>query len=164
MKPTFAAASVAMADAFAGLHRDAFSDRHERAWSAAEFSALLASPGCFGLLASVGGTDAGLALVRTVADEAELLSIGVASGHRRQGVGGGLLTCAIAACAARGVGALFLEVAADNQAALGLYRSSGFGVVGRRAGYFPRGDGPAVDGLTMRADLPSDDRHGARDA
>ncbi len=152
--PLFVEAGVAMAACLAGLHRDAFSGRRERAWSAAEFVGLLSSPGCFAIAARADDGDAGFALARVVLDEAELLTIGVASAHRRRGVASGLLARAMAACATRGAAMLFLEVAADNDAALGLYRASGFHVVGRRVGYFP-GQSSPIDGLTMRADLVS---------
>ena len=160
--PPFVPAGVSMAGILARLHRDAFSGRHERAWSAAEFAGLLSSPGCFAVAARDDDMDVGFALARVVLDEAELLTIGVASTHRRRGVAGGLLAHAMAACATRGAATLFLEVAVDNEAALGLYRANGFRVVGRRAGYFP-GRSVAIDGLTMRADLASDGG-AARDA
>jgi ribosomal-protein-alanine N-acetyltransferase len=48
---------------------------------------------------------------------------------------------------------LFLEVAADNPAAIDLYVAAGFAEVGRRRGYYSRRGYPAVDALIMRRDL-----------
>ena len=46
-------------------------------------------------------------------------------------------------------------MAADNAAAIALYRSAGFEPVGRRAAYYARPDGPAVDALVLRRTLNS---------
>jgi ribosomal-protein-alanine N-acetyltransferase len=64
-----------------------------------------------------------------------------------------LLEHAAATAAARGATSLFLEVAADNAAALHLYQAAGFHAVGRRAGYYARNAGPAVDALVLKRSL-----------
>ena len=52
-----------------------------------------------------------------------------------------------------GAEAMFLEVAADNAAAIALYAGAGgFVRVGARPGYYPRETG-AIDALVMRRDL-----------
>ena len=76
----------------------------ERAWTRQDLAELLASPGVAGLLLQVDGRDAGIALCRVAADEAELLTIAVRPTERRRGVGPALLTAVIEACA-RGRGA-----------------------------------------------------------
>ena len=55
--------------------------------------------------------------------------------------------------AKRGCESLFLEVAADNDAAIALYKKQGFETVGRRAGYYARSDHPAVDAIVLRKRL-----------
>lgn len=106
-----------------------------RPWTAAEFATLLAAQGT--LLISA---EAGFALARVIADEAEILTIAVAPPLRRQGLASRLLAGVLAEAAARGATTAFLEVAADNAAARALYRSAGFAEAGRRAGYYGAGD------------------------
>ncbi len=48
------------------------------------------------------------------------------------------------------VEALWLEVAEDNDPARALYKGCGFQSVGRRAGYYLRGDGTRRDAVVMR--------------
>lgn len=113
---------------------------HSHPWSAAEIESLSQPPG-FVVTAS-----SGFAIGRSVAGEAELVTIAVDPAARRQGTARGLL----AAFEARAMAErCFLEVAADNVAAIALYRASGWQEVGRRSAYYSRPDGPAVDALTM---------------
>ena len=49
----------------------------------------------------------------------------------------------------KGAEALFLEVAEDNTAAIGLYQSARFSWAGRRPGYYQRAE-EATDALVMR--------------
>ncbi len=81
----------------------------------------------------------GYASIRLFAPDAELMRIGVGLGSRRQGVGGHLLTAVEDAARARGADRMLLEVAADNTAALALYRSAGYTESGRRRFYYRSG-------------------------
>jgi ribosomal-protein-alanine N-acetyltransferase len=102
-----------------------------RAWSAAEFAALLADPA---VLAT--GDARAFALGRLVLDEAEVLTLATHPSHRRQGLARAALAALLAALAARGALRVFLEVAADNDGALALYQAAGFRQAGRRRGYY----------------------------
>ncbi|MBX3503699.1 MAG: GNAT family N-acetyltransferase [Alphaproteobacteria bacterium] len=135
----------------AALYRLVFPQPWERSWSAAEFSALLATPGCFGhLLVEPGdGAACGLILLRAAADEAEILTLGVTPQRRRRGGAARLLEQAMADCAARAVRTVFLDVAEDNEPARGLYERHGFSVSGRRPSYYARGAAPAAAALVM---------------
>lgn len=140
------------ADLAACLYRQFFAQDRERAWSGAEFAALLATPGCFGYLL-IDGADAGavgLILLRAAADEAEIVTVGVLAAHRRRGGGALLLDCAVAGCVAREVRTLFLEVAEDNDPARRFYARAGFTPIGRRASYYARPALAAVAALTMK--------------
>lgn len=130
------------AGALAPLHAAAFA----RPWSASELVALAHGPGVTVLAAQADGAPLGFVMLRRAADEAEILTLAVAPAARRAGVGRGL----VEAVAAAGGEALFLEVAADNAAARALYAATGFVEAGRRRGYYPRPNGPAVDALVLR--------------
>jgi ribosomal-protein-alanine N-acetyltransferase len=126
----------------ARLHRASFVV--PRPWSEAEIVALLASPLCFVVEAAQG-----FLMGRVVAGEAEVLTIAVDPVARRQGVGAGLMAGFLAEARARGAEVAFLEVAADNGAALRLYAASGFVETGRRRGYYRDPAGQPVDAVTM---------------
>jgi ribosomal-protein-alanine N-acetyltransferase len=140
-------------DLASGLHRAAFTPLGERAWTRQDMAGLIASPGVSGVLVLSGGKAVGVALCRVAADEAELLTIAVDAGHRRRGAGRALLEAVIDRVRAAGASSLFLEVGADNPAACSLYEQKAFCVVGRRVGYYQRGEAPKADALVMRLAL-----------
>ena len=140
-------------DRAAALHAECFTPLGERAWTRQDLAALVASPGVAGLLLLVDGHDAGFALCRIAADEAELLTIAVRSAWRRRGVARRLLDAVIGHARAADARALFLEVGVDNPAAQSLYEAQGFCAIGRRRAYYQRGNAPAADGVVMRLTL-----------
>jgi ribosomal-protein-alanine N-acetyltransferase len=129
----------------AALHAASMDD----AWSAETFSGFLALPGAFGVLAARGEAPAGFVLARAAADEAEILALVVTRAFRRQGIGRALLEAVARAARARGARRLFLEVSAENEPALALYRANSFVAVGRRKGYYARTGAPAVDAFIL---------------
>lgn len=132
-------------DEMAALYARAFPGG--RAWAAGEIAALTEAPGGFAV------TEAdGFAIGRAAAGEAELITIAVAPEARRTGIGRRLLEAFEDAARGRGALAAFLEVAADNEAALALYRAQGWDETGRRRGYYRRAGG-AVDAVTMTKPL-----------
>lgn len=131
----------------AATHAAAFTQ--SRPWSAAEFTALLDSP-----LVFVIGDPRCFALIRVVADEAELLTIATHPDHQRQGLARSLMRDWQVQAATRGAASAFLEVAADNASALALYLGEGFAEMGRRKGYYPRKGQPAVDAILLSRALP----------
>jgi ribosomal-protein-alanine N-acetyltransferase len=135
------------------LHGEAFAPLGERAWSRQDMAELLASPGVTGWAVQSDESAIGIALCRVAADEAELLTIAVQSTARRRGAGRVLLVAAIAHARDAGARSLFLEVGADNPAALALYGQSGFRVVGNRKAYYRRGEGAPADAVVMRLSL-----------
>ncbi|WP_432942320.1 GNAT family N-acetyltransferase [Kribbella sp. CA-253562] len=76
-------------------------------------------------------------------DPVDLLRIAVDPADRRTGVGRGLLTAALDQHPGRTV---LLEVAASNEAAIGLYAGFGFVEISRRRGYYAGGE----DAVIMR--------------
>ncbi len=93
-----------------------------------------------------------MVMARAGGGESEILTAGVLPEHRRQGLGAALIEAAAGHAALLGARSLFLEVADDNEAAQGLYRSCGFKPVGRRAGYYRRRSGRA-DAVVLRREL-----------
>jgi ribosomal-protein-alanine N-acetyltransferase len=94
----------------------------------------------------------GFILCRSIAGEAEILTIAVDPAARRRGWGAALVEVAAGVAAETGAEALFLEVAVDNAAAIALYQSTRFAKVGLRKGYYPHPDG-AKDAVVMRRAL-----------
>jgi ribosomal-protein-alanine N-acetyltransferase len=140
-------------DRAAALHAESFVPLGERAWTRQDLAELVASPGVAGLLLQVGGHDAGLAVCRVAADEAELLTIAVRPAHRRQGLARHLLAAVIDHVRSAGARTLFLEVGVDNPAARSLYEAQGFCAFGERRAYYQRGHEPPADGIVMRLTL-----------
>lgn len=128
--------------ALADLHARCFTV--PKPFSAVAFDAFLSSPLCF-----LCTLPHGFALGRAVAGEAELLTLSVDPDHRRHGTGRALLTAFEIQAAKRQADRAFLEVAAENHAALALYSFHGYIESGRRAGYYRHPDGTPEDAILM---------------
>lgn len=133
-------ASFAHADSLAALHQAAFADEP---WDAASFRDLLTQPGMTGLIDPRGG----FLLLRVVADEAEIITIG--AGPKRQGIGRDLLLAGLDYGRRLGAAVVYLEVAAGNQAARCFYDSFGFTQAGLRRRYYDNGE----DALVLKLSL-----------
>ena len=105
------------------------------------------------LVAERHGLVAGYVVAHRAADEGEILNLGVAAAHRRQGIGRALVEHVLQALAALGVRTVYLEVRESNASARQLYQSLGFGEVARRARYYHR---PAEDAVVLRAAIPAE--------
>jgi ribosomal-protein-alanine acetyltransferase len=118
------------------------------AWSRAIIDDELAHPFSYYRGVDDGGlvAYAGLRAAPTNAQQGDIQTIAVREARRGHGLGRALLTDLIAEARRRGVVELFLEVRADNDAAIALYRSEGFREIDRRAGYY-QPDG--VDAIVM---------------
>jgi ribosomal-protein-alanine N-acetyltransferase len=93
------------------------------------------------LVALIGGTPAGFCSWRqSTPDEAEILNLAVEPAWRRRGVASALLTAVVE----QARGAIFLEVAEPNAAAIALYRKLGWVDAGFRPGYYDQGTVNAV--------------------
>ena len=137
--------------AIASLHAVCFKD----SWHTELLGRILSAPGTFGLFSRPCEKIVGFVLCRSSGQEGEILSLAVAPGLRRNGLGGALLEAAMAQALKQDIEALFLEVAEDNEAARRLYQKFGFATVGRRPNYYRRRYGPSVDALTLRRTLTS---------
>lgn len=131
---------------------------HERdmfgteAWTRGGYRAELADTAHRTYLAAEGpdGALLGWAGVRVLADEAEILTVGVVPDARRHGTARRLIAALLDAARVRGAVEVFLEVRVDNTAALALYESEGFARIGLRPGYYDHG---RVDAVVMHREL-----------
>lgn len=127
----------------------AFDPRYGEAWTRSQCMGVLAMPGVRLTLAFLDDVPAGFAMVRSVADEAELLLLAVDPASRRRGIASALLRAVIAEAQAGGIADLHLEVRAGNDA-VKLYTSQGFAKVGERRGYYRGKTGHVYDAHTYR--------------
>lgn len=128
--------------ALADLHALCFTA--PRPWSASEFADLLRNPHVFSRF-----VPAGFVLGRVVADEAELLTLAVDPVQRGKGLGAQLVESFLSEAKARGAESAFLEVAENNASARRLYERHGFGLAGRRKGYYGKTTGQILDALVL---------------
>ncbi len=126
--------------------------RFPRPWTAAEFAALLSDP-----LVHLSADEANraFALGRSLAGEAELLTLATDPAFRRMGLARDLLGRFEREGWRRGARTAHLEVAADNLAAIALYDGAGWHEVGRRRAYYQAPARPPIDALVMRKPLVS---------
>lgn len=130
----------------------AFDPRYGEAWTRNQSLGVMAMPGVRLTIAQVDEEPAGFALVRSVADEAELLLLAVDPRFRRRGVGTALVRAIVGDGQAGGLAHLHLEVRANNDA-VKLYAAHGFAKVGERRGYYRGKTGQIYDAHTYRRAL-----------
>ena len=133
----------------AQLHGASF----HRGWGEGEFESMLTERNTLVHRLKAGRKIIGFAVSRMAADEAEILSIAVAAGHRGRGLSRNLLLTHLGHLAGRGVRTVFLEVEENNQPARRLYQRAGFSVAGRRERYYRQASGEQLNALLMRRDL-----------
>jgi [ribosomal protein S18]-alanine N-acetyltransferase len=136
------------------LHAACFTSTWDQPWTQRSFSEVLQMPGAGARIAALGAEPVGFALARVVADEAELLLIGIHPEHRRAGYGRMLLDHLVAVLRGAGAARLFLEVAESNRAATAFYRDAGFEPVGRRAKYYQGEDALVLVKALRTANAP----------
>lgn len=96
----------------------------------------------------------GFAVMQTVLDESELLTIGIIPEFQGRGLGRRLLEASLKEVKKLGVNKCFLEVRVSNLPALYLYEKAGFKKTGIRKNYYSKtANLPAEDAFTMSADL-----------
>lgn len=94
----------------------------------------------------------GYLVARQMADEGEILNVGVDPQSRRRGVGRILVSAGLDRLQALGARHVFLEVRESNVAARALYKRFAFTEVSRRARYYRR---PVEDAILLRAAIPA---------
>ena len=117
------------------LHKLCFPNKP---WSATDFADLKKS-GC-DIIASQNG----FIVWRVVADEAEIITVGVHPNARRTGIASAMLVLAENDVKKRGAKKIFLEVAENNTPARVMYKNNGYTQIGVRPKYY---DG--IDAILM---------------
>ena len=119
-------------------------------WTRDQLASELALASSLALVAhDVDGALAGYVLFRRMFDEAELLRLAVVPRRQRAGLATALVERGLDELRAAGCATAFLEVRADNQAAIELYARNGWQPDGRRPRYYPDG----VDAILYRRAL-----------
>jgi ribosomal-protein-alanine N-acetyltransferase len=119
------------------------------AWSAETFWAELARDDRYYAVAQQGERIVGYAGLWFNPPQADVQTLAVAPAAQGTGLGRRLLSHLVDGARERGCEQLHLEVRADNDAAIGLYRRSGFALLRRRERYYP----DFSDALVMGLDL-----------
>ena len=120
----------------------------QRAWSEAEFSAMLSASNALSVTC-----DAGFAVGQVILDEAELFLIMTKPEHRNQGVGHRILATFEQQAFQNAVGRIILEVADTNTAARALYCANGYQRIAVRKNYYTVPDGSHGDAIVMEKHL-----------
>ena len=128
-----------MFEELSNLHKKCFPNKP---WSADDFHDLKKS-GCEIII-----SENGFIVYRTVADEAEIITIGVNPEMRRNGIASAMIGIIEKTIKNQGIKKIFLEVASTNTPAQKLYEKLGFETVGLRPKYY---DG--VDAILMEKEL-----------
>ena len=128
-----------MFDEIANLHKLCFPNKP---WSASDFADLKKS-GC-----EIIVSQNAFAVWRNVADESEIITIGVAPNARRNGIASAMLTIIENNIKNQGVKKIFLEVASNNIAGQKLYENNGYKTVGIRPKYYE-----GADAILMAKDI-----------
>lgn len=141
-------------DAVMRIMEAAFGTAYGEAWTRSQCGGILPMAGVVLTLARCeGGQEpAGFSLVRSIADEAELLLLAVMPDQQRHGVGSQLLRGFVEDAQAQGKTRVHLEVR-DGNPAFAMYRDAGFVSAGRRRHYYRGEDGSRFDALTLVREL-----------
>ena len=130
----------------AAIHANSFIT--PRPWSSAEIAGILAAPNTH-----LFSAPHGFAITRIAGPEAELLTIAVDPARRRHRIGKTLMDMLIAHAKTAGVEEMFLEVAANNEAAQKLYQFCGFSTRATRKDYYTEPNGQKISAIVMALPL-----------
>jgi len=116
----------------------------QRAWSEAEFSAMLSASNALSVTC-----DAGFAVGQSILDEAELFLIMTKPEYRKQGLGRRILATFEQQAFQNAVRRIILEVADTNTAARALYSANGYQQIAVRKNYYTFPNGSHADAIVM---------------
>jgi len=136
------------------LHTGSF----HRGWSEADVQELLQGPGRIAFIMTVDKQAAGFLMAQSVCDEAEIVSLAVASQFRRRGFGTRLLAALEADLLMGECLSISLEVDEANAGAIKLYHRHGFRQVGFRKEYYISLCGQRTNALILMKNVHADDQ------
>ena len=138
------------AKALADIHKGCFA----KGWGHLEFESFFERAGVFAAIAYNRKQEkVGFVLCWLIADQCDLLSMGVLPDYRRDGVGQLLLDFALDNAKSLDAKFMMLEVNINNAAAQALYEAQGFEKFSTRKGYYTNADGTLADAVCMRKPL-----------
>lgn len=115
-------------------------------WSENSLAEELSNPTAFFVVALLGGKAAGYGGMNCIVDVGYIDNIAVLENMRGRGIGKLILKSFLNAAREKNLCELTLEVRQSNAAAIGLYSSFGFEVMGKRRNFYTK---PAEDGIIM---------------
>jgi ribosomal-protein-alanine N-acetyltransferase len=124
-----------------------------QAWSEKLFASFLSNAASYGCALIENDEPAAFILAQGAGDEAEIVNLVTTPLSRRKGYAEKLVNEFAAHMASTGKSRLFLEVAVNNVAAIGLYTKLGFIQCGHRPNYYAQGDGTSLDAILMQKSL-----------
>lgn len=137
------------------IHKASFT----KGWEDGAIAEMLKTPSISGMVARLADKKTIIAFLisRSVAKEAEIITIATAPNARRTGAGKSLMQEFIRESLTNRLTEMFLEVDENNIAAVTLYKSLGFKKVGERQGYYDNSQNNVnlenSNALIMRLDL-----------
>lgn len=154
MSLSFLPIGAESSELMARMHQLCFQGQTEQIWSEKAFNDLFSMGGMSGfMVCDKSQTPIGFCVIRTVAHEAEIITMCVLPAHRGQGAGRKLLAHYGEFLASSGVKQLFLEVREDNHPAIGLYKKAGFTLKGQRKNYYGNSPQEKAHALIMGCDI-----------
>ena len=96
----------------------------------------LAQRGAVCVVAEHAGAIAGFILAESEGPHGHIVTLDVAAGHRRRGMGSALLEEAEHRLAAAGIREVEIETGTENEAGVAFWRGHGYGTLGVLSGYY----------------------------
>ena len=125
----------------------------EKAWSEKEICAVLTTPYTYALGVGDKTSLFSFIIYRCLAPSIEILTVCTDPGYRRRKLANNLIKKMIGLHRKQGIIEVFLEVAANNSSAIGLYDGLNFEKIAVRPNYYKQTDGNRLDALVMKADI-----------
>ncbi|MBT5185619.1 MAG: GNAT family N-acetyltransferase [Kordiimonadaceae bacterium] len=135
------------------MHVSSFANLPEQVWSKNDFQEILSITGTKAQVICQSEIPFGFILLREMANEVEIITFCILPKWCNKGYATFLLEWVIKKLQLQITKRLFLEVRANNDAAIALYKKCSFKIIGRRKGYYNNHKSAKIDALVMQCDL-----------